>query len=782
MKHLIIVVLLYVLIPWFSVSGETPETMIKYTINGRVTDKSNGEGLIGASLYIKELNTGTTSDNYGRYSITIPEGQYTLVITYVGFLPIKKEVSLHADTRLTFEMEPRSELLKEIEVTSERQDKNIMAPEMGTFKMNIETIEKIPALMGEVDVIKAIQLLPGVQSVSEGSSGFSVRGGAPDQNLILLDDAPVYNASHLLGFFSVFNNDAIKDVKLYKGDIPANYGGRLSSVLDIHMNEGNDKEYEVNGGIGIISSRLTIEGPIVKDKASFIVSGRRTYADLFLGLSSDKALRNNQLYFYDFNAKVNYEINDNNHVYLSGYFGRDVFKNKFAGFKWGNETATLRWTHLFTKKIFANFTFLYSYYLYNLGTPDGNTTSFVWNSGLQDIGVKGDISYYLNTNNTIRFGIVSTHHSFNPGDAHGTGSSTYFQDYLVPKNYALESAVYLCNEQKIGNSLTVNYGLRFSLFQSLGPTTVYHYNENHVETDSTLYKSWTIYKTYSGLEPRLSAVYVLSERSSVKASYTRTLQYLQLAQNSTAGTPLDFWFPASPNVYPQVGDQVSAGYFRNFKKNTIETSVELYYKWMNDVIDFKDHAQLLLNKQLEGELRVGKAWSYGAEFLVRLNEKRLSGWISYTYSRTFRNIPEINNGNTYPAPYDKPNNIAIVANYQLLKRLDLSANWVYATGMAVTFPTGRAIIGGKVIPIYSDRNAYRYQDYHRLDLSVTWSGKKKPGKKFNWDLNFSVYNVYARHNTWTINFSQDNLDPNITIAERTYLFGVIPSLTFNFHF
>jgi hypothetical protein len=763
-------------------AGDNPDVVKKYTISGKVTDKTNGEGLIGATVFVKELSTGTSTDTYGFFSITLPQGQYTLVISYISYEARRTPVTLDKDVTLKVEMDPKQETLKEVEVTSERLDKNVSKPEMSTFKMDIKTIEKIPALFGEVDIIKAIQMLPGVQSVSEGSSGFSVRGGAPDQNLILLDDAPVYNASHLLGFFSVFNNDAIKDVKLYKGDIPAMYGGRLSSVLDIHMNEGNDKEFEVNGGIGLISSRLTIEGPIVKDKASFIVSGRRTYADLFLALSPDKTLKDNKLYFYDFNAKINWEINENNHIYLSGYFGRDVFKNNFAGFQWGNQTGTFRWNHLFTKKIFANFTFLYSNYLYNLGTPDGSTSSFVWNSSLQDFGVKGDVSYYLNTNNTIRFGISITQHSFYPGQAKGTSSESFFTNYTVPGTQAIESAVYASNNQKLGNHLTLTYGLRFSMFQSVGPTTLYHFNSDYVSTDSSVYKPWVFYNTYTGLEPRLGAVYVLNELSSIKASYARTKQYLQLAQNSTAGTPLDFWFPASPNVKPQVADQVATGYFRNFRKNTIETSVEVYYKWMNDVIDFKDHAQLLLNKQLEGELRIGKAWSYGAEFLVRLNERKFSGWVSYTYSRTFRQIAAINNGTYYSAPYDKPNNVAIVLNYLLSKRISISANWVYATGTPVTFPTGRAIIGGKVIPIYSDRNAYRYQDYNRLDLSVTWSGKQKPGKKFNWDLNFSVYNVYNRHNTWTINFVQDNIDPNVTYAEKTYLFGIIPSVTFNFHF
>lgn len=759
-----------------------PDMVVKHTISGRITDKSNGEMLISATIYIKEMKTGTISDSYGNYSITIPDGTYTLILSYVGYRTFVKEIHLLSNIKLNVELAPKEENLQEVEITSERNDKNVVRPEMSTFKMDIKTIQKIPAFMGEVDVLKAVQLLPGVHSVSEGSSGFSVRGGAPDQNLILLDDAPVYNASHLMGFFSVFNNDAIKDVKLYKGDIPANYGGRLASVLDIHMNEGNTKAYEVNGGIGLISSRLTIEGPIAKDKASFIVSGRRTYADLFLGLSSNKALHNNKLYFYDFNAKLNYQIDENNHLYLSGYFGRDVFKNTFAGMDFGNETATLRWNHLFTKKLFGNFILLYSNYQYNLGTPDGNANSFQWNSSLQDFGVKGDLSYYMNTGNTIKFGLSITYHAFTPGEAKGTGAQSDFTDYVVPRTNAIESAIYASNEQHLGDHLTFNYGLRFSMFQNIGPGYVYYYNNKYIAFDSVQYKQGQIYKTQSGLEPRLGAVYAFNDLHSVKASYSRTYQYLQLAQNSTAGTPLDFWFPASPNVAPQVADQVAAGYFRNFRHNTVETSAEVYYKWMDHVIDFKDHAQLLLNKKLEGELRFGKAWSYGIEFLARLNEKKLSGWISYTWSRTFRQIADINNGAAYPAPYDKPHNIAIVANYQISKRLSASLNWVYATGSAVTFPTGRAVIGGKVVPIYSDRNAYRYEDYHRLDLSVTWSGKVKPGKHFKWDLNASVYNVYNRHNTWTINFVQDDTNPNVTNAEKTYLFGIIPSITFNFHF
>ncbi len=772
----------FFLLIFFSGFSETVDKSTRFSISGKITDKHSGEALVGATIFVKELKTGAVTDVYGNYSLTLTTGKYSLIYSYVGYKTIENSIDLTRDFRINLELEPLLRDLKEVEITSEKNDKNVAKPEMSTFRMDIKTIQRIPALFGEVDVIKAIQMLPGVQSVGEGSSGFSVRGGAPDQNLILLDEATVYNASHLMGFFSVFNNDAIKDVKLYKGDIPANYGGRLSSVLDIRMNEGNSKKFEVNGGIGLIASRLTIEGPILKDRCSFVVSGRRTYADIFLPLSSNKALHNNRLYFYDLNAKINYRINDNNQIFLSGYFGRDVFKNGFAAMKWGNETATIRWNHLFTKQLFSNFSLIYSNYLYNLGTPAGNNNSFDWTSNLRDLGIKGDFSYYLNTKYTIRFGASVIYHMFNPGDAKGIGEKTVFTNVKVPNNYGFETGVFGSNEQKIGDHFTVKYGLRFSMFQNTGPGTVFHYDANYKAVDSTIYKAGVLYNTYAGIEPRLGLLYDFNSKHSIKASYARTYQYLQLAQNSTVGTPLDIWFPASPNIKPQIADQVACGYFRNFRRNTIETSVETYYKWMQNVVDFKDFADLLLNNKLEGEIRTGKAWSYGVEFLVRLNESKINGWVSYTWSRTFRQIHEINRDNPYPAPYDKPNNVSVVLNYVISKRFTVSANWVYATGAPVTFPTGRAEIGGKIVPIYSDRNQYRYEDYHRLDVSLSFYSKEKPGRKFTWDLNFSVYNAYNRHNTWSINFTQDNVDPNTTYAEKVYLFGIIPSVTFNFHF
>jgi hypothetical protein len=777
------IIFIFIMISGYSFCEErVPDKAKKWTINGRIRDKSNGEALVGATVYIKELKTGTSTDVYGNYSITLSEGNYTIVFSFIGFITETRQCELIQNLMLNIELLPRQETLKEVEITSEKTNKNITRPEMSTFKMDIKTIQKIPALMGEVDIIKAIQLLPGVVSVSEGSSGFSVRGGAPDQNLILLDEATVYNASHLMGFFSVFNNDAIKDVKLYKGDIPPNYGGRLASVLDVRMNEGNSKTWEITGGIGLISSRLTVEAPIIKDKMSFIVSGRRTYADIFLALSNNEDLKDNKLYFYDLNAKWNYRINDNNQVFLSGYFGRDVFKNSFARSNWGNGTGTIRWNHLFSKRLFSNFTGFFSDYTYLMGTPEGSPSSFDWVSGLRDAGVKGDLSYYLNTNNTIRFGASATYHFIDPGVAKPVGENSAVNETHVPHSNSIETGIYAGNEQKLGDHWTVKYGLRFSMFQNIGTGTVYHYDSAYVAYDSTIYPKGKLYNTYAGIEPRLGVLYGINEVSSVKASYSRTNQYLQLAQNSTVGNPLDIWFPSSPNVKPQIADQVALGYFRNFRYNTIETSVEGYYKYMNHVIDFKDYAMLIMNPKLEGEIRPGIGYSYGIEFLVRLNEKKLNGWISYTYSRSYRKISSINSGNWYSAPYDKPNNVAIVLNYQLSKRFLISGNWVYSTGTAVTFPTGRAVIEGKIIPIFSDRNAYRYRDYNRLDLSVTFYSKEKPGRRFSWDLNASIYNVYNRHNTWTINFVQDKDNPNETYAEQVYLFGIIPSITFNFHF
>ena len=768
--------------------AEGDESLVKATLSGHIHDKSTGEDLIGATVYVKEIKSGTTSNLYGFYSISLNPGQYSIVYSYVGFVTEEKSFDLKENITYDVDLAPANQELEEVVVTGTAINANVTNPEMSSITMDTKTIKQIPALMGEVDIIKAIQLLPGVQSISEGSSGFSVRGGSLDQNLIQLDEATVYNASHLMGFFSVFNNDAIKDVKLYKGDIPASSGGRLSSLLDVRMKDGNTKRFSGTGGIGTISSRLTLEGPIVKDKASFIVSGRRTYADIFLKLNSDPDVRDNTLYFYDFNAKVNYEINDNNRVFISAYYGKDVFKNPDFKMMWGNSTLTARWNHLFSKKLFSNFTILYSKFDYELGVPEGSSSSFEWISNLKDYGGKADFTYYLNTNNTIRFGISSTFHNFIPGTARGLGSEAFLTEYVVQNTNALESAAYVSNEQKIGARLIAKYGLRFSHFVNVGASTSYNYDDHYNLVDSTVYGKGEFFSPYYGFEPRVGLTYLLNEFSSVKASYSRTRQYIHLAQNSTAGTPLDIWFPSSPNVNPQIADQFALGYFRNFRKNTIETSLEGYYKKFQNAVDFKDHAELLLNKLYEGELRFGEGQAYGLEAYFKYEIKKFSGWVSYTLSRTERKTitpyveDGINKNQTYLAGWDKPHNVAIVLNYNLSKRLIMGATWVYNTGSAVTFPVGRIQVGNENIPIFSERNGYRMPDYHRLDVSVTLLGKEKPGKKWNWDLNFSAYNAYARKNPWVINFKSEPDNPNVTYAEMTYLFSIVPSITFNFRF
>lgn len=754
----------------------------RFTISGNIKDKQTGEELIGATIYIREIKTGTTTNVYGFYSISLNPGQYNILYSFVGYASVEKSIELKDNQTLNIDLQTREQQLKEVVITGERPDENIRKPEMSVIKMDIKSINKIPALMGEVDIIKAIQMLPGVQSTSEGSSGFSVRGGSPDQNLILLDEAIVYNASHLLGFFSVFNNDAIKDVTLYKGDIPASSGGRLSSLLDIRMKDGNQKNFSAAGGISTISSRLTLEGPLDKDRTSFLVAGRRTYVDLFLPFAKNKDIRDNILYFYDFNAKINHRINDRNRIFLSGYFGRDIFSNDFARMSLGNQTGTFRWNHLFSQKIFSNFTVIHSMYDYQLGTPEGNANSFLWKSKMQNQSVKGDFTWYADPRNTVRFGAAAIIHTFDPGIAKGTGDESLFTEYKLPLNYAIEYGVYLSNEQKINDKLLIKYGLRFSAFQNIGRATIYNYDQDYNVIDSTIYGKRKIFNTWLALEPRLGANYMISTTQSIKASYSRTVQYVHLAQNSTAGTPLDLWFPSSPNVKPQKADQFAIGYFKNLKDNSIETSAEVYYKLMYDVIDFKDNAELLLNPELEGELRIGKGRSYGLELMVKKNNGKLNGWISYTWSAARRKIEGINNGQSYRAPYEKPHNISVILNYEFTERSSLSVNWIYATGAPVTFPTGRAVIGNVVVPIYSDRNAYRLPDYHRLDLSYTLKEKNKKNRKWQGEWNFSVYNAYGRKNAWAINFTQEQDNPLTTYAEKTYLFSIIPAITYNFKF
>lgn len=765
-----------------SVMADGEPNAPRYTVSGYIKDAVNGEMLIGATIYVEELKTGTSSNAYGYYSLRIPPGKYTLSYSYIGYETHKMNVDLNGDVSSNIEMSPSQQNIGEVVIKGERIDANVKKAEMSVAKLDMVTIKKIPALMGEVDLIKVIQMLPGVLPTSEGTSGFSVRGGGNDQNLVILDEATVYNASHLMGFFSVFNNDAIRDVKLYKGDIPANYGGRLSSVLDVRMKEGNNKKLSATGGIGLISSRLTLEGPIGSEKTSFLISGRRSYADLFFVLANDTGLKKSTMYFYDLNLKVNHQLNENNRLFLSAYLGRDKFGQKgLSNFSFGNQTVTLRWNHLFSKQLFSNFTAIRAKYDYALSSDEASIT-YNWNSSLLDYTLKLDFNYYPDPNNEIKFGISSTYHDINPCNAwmeNENGKIT------IPysKNYELEYAFYVANQQKIGEKLILKYGLRYSLFQNLGKATVYKFDNEYEVFDTLNYPSGKVFHTYQGVEPRFGLNYILNDRSSIKAGYSRTFQYMQLASNSNGGMPLDVWFPASPNIRPQKADQFSIGYFRNFRDNMIETSIEAFYKKMYDVIDFKDHAELLMNPRMEGEVRTGEAQAYGMEFLVRKNEGKISGWVSYTLSKARRKIPEINNGKPYNSPYDKPHTINIVLNYQLSVRSQFAMSWVYATGTPMTIPVGSFEYGNTVNKIYADRNEYRMRDYHRLDISYTLAGRDRPGRWWHGEWNFSMYNVYGRHNDWVINFGQDEKDPSKVVATRWYLpFLFFPSITYNFHF
>jgi hypothetical protein len=754
----------------------------KITISGYVTDSKNGELLAGVTIIDTNHKTGCSTNAYGFYSITLPSGKYELQYSYIGYQTILRSGTADKNLTLAIALTAVELKLGEVVIEGRRKDENVRTNEMSIAKLDIKTIKMVPSLLGEIDLIKVLQLLPGVQSTSEGASGFSVRGGNSDQNLIILDEATIYNASHLMGFFSVFNNDAVKEVTLYKGDIPASYGGRLSSVLDVRMKDGNSKRIGIAASLGTVSSKLTIEGPIVKDRTTFLAAGRRTYADLFLPLSKQKDVRDNKLYFYDFNLKFTHVINENNRLYLSGYSGRDIFKNQYSFVGFGNNTASLRWNHLFSKRLFFNLSLNYSNYNYEISSPEADvSSSFKWVSELDDYSSRFDFTYFMSDKHKIRYGVTSTYHKFYPGTVNGFGNTTS-SPFVLPAASALEHSLYATDEYKITDKFSVKYGLRLGIFQNIGPGTYYHYDNRYKPIDSTVYYKGKIFNTYSGIEPRLAFTYVVDSSASVKWSYSRASQFITLAQNSTAGTPLDIWFPASPNVKPQTGDQFALGYFRNFVQNMYEMSVEIYYKNFHNLIDFRDHAQLFLNPYLEGELRIGKGYSYGIETLIRKNQGRFAGWVSYSYSRSFRIVPEINGGKIYNSPYDKPHNVNIVMNYDISSRFSASITWIYATGLPVTFPTGRAVIGNAIIPIYSDRNAYRMPDYHRLDASLTLKGKNKPGRRWQSDLNLSVYNVYNRHNAWAINFIPDSTNPNITHAEKTYLFSIIPALTYNIRF
>lgn len=761
----------------------------KFTVSGQIKDDASGEDLIGATVFAPALNLGAASNVYGFYSLTIDEGQYELVFSYVGYEDQIVSIDLTQNVIYDIHLKEGGALLGEVIITAEKEKAmdHITSTEMSAIEVDIETVKKLPALFGEVDIIKTIQLLPGVKTVGEGSSGFYVRGGNVDQNLILLDEAPIYNASHVLGFFSSFNPDAIKDMKLYKGAIPANFGGRLSSVLDIRMKEGNSKNFAASGGIGTFMSRLAVEAPLWEG-GSFILAGRRSYLDVlaktFQAARGNAIDKDNKFFFYDLNAKVNHRINNKNRIFASGYFGRDVLAfdldDEDFRVQWGNATATFRWNHIFSPKVFSNLTYYYSNYDYFFEF-DEDITRFKWDSRLREHSIKADFGAFLNPTNTLGFGIHIIQHNISPGDIKSIENEELIEEFNIQTNKSYESAIYLNNEQSIGDKLKIDYGVRFTFLQNVGPQEVYRLDENYEITD-TLQRGKGVYNTYPNLNPRVGLRYKLSPSSSVKASYSRTTQYIQLASNGNFSTPFDIWFPSSEQIKPQLADQVAVGYFKNLKNNTISFSAELYYKKLSNSIDFKDHAELLLNTNLEADLRIGKGRAYGLELMAKKNKGRLTGWVSYTYSKAEKNIETINNGNWYNAKHDKPHDISVVASYELNDRLSLGSSFVYSTGNAVTFPTGRFDFFGETVPVYTERNSARLPDYHRLDLSATVRSRKNQSRRLQTEWVFGIYNAYNRKNAFAIRFKGEPTDSNATFAEKQSIFSIVPSITFNAKF
>ncbi|WP_158848976.1 TonB-dependent receptor [Algibacter sp. L1A34] len=768
----------------------------KFTISGTISEESSNETLIGVNIIFPEVQSGTTTNEYGFYSITLPEGTYKMVVSYLGFNTVVETITLSNDLSKNYSLSDTLENLDEIVITENIEKLNIKAPQMSVNKLSSTTIKEIPVVLGEADIIKAITLLPGVTTAGEAASGFNVRGGAADQNLILLDEATIYNSSHLFGFFSVFNPDAIKDLKLYKGGIPARYGGRVSSVLDIYQKEGNSKEFHANGGIGIVSSRLLLEGPLKKDKGSFLLGGRSSYAHLFLPLFD----LDNKAYFYDLNTKLSYKLNDNNNIYFSGYFGRDVFSiaDTFEN-TYGNTVLNFRWNHLFSDKIFSNLSLIYSDYYYGLKL---NFVEFDWHSGIQNFNLKYDFKHYLTNKIKLQYGLNSIYYAFNPGDIKPTGETSGINPFTLTQKYAFENAIYLDAEHKVSDKLSLSYGLRLSTFHRLGQDELNVYENDQAvifNEDFQIYEKAKpigtenydrsdVIKSFINLEPRASVAYQLNSISSVKASYNRMSQYLHLLSNTNSPTPLDVWTPSGKYIKPQLLDQFAIGYFKDFNESKYSLEIESFYKTIKNRIDYIDGANLVANKAIEQVVLNGKGRAYGLEVLFRKNEGRFKGWLAYTLSKSEqqtkgRTASEIgiNNGDWYNTPYDKTHDISLTGSYDLNEKWKLNANFLFQTGQPATFPNGQYQYNGVTIPSYSSRNADRLPVYNRLDLSATYTSKpeKKSGLQSYWV--FGVYNAYNRKNAASISFSS-NKDTGANEASRLAIFGVIPSVSYNFKF
>ena len=770
----------------------------RFTLSGTVTDFKNNETLIGVNIYIPGMKIGTTTNKYGFYSLTIPAGEHQVEVKYLGYQDVQKTIFLDEDSKANFSLSENSEELQEVVITSNREKVNIKSPEMSINKLSISSIRKMPVVFGEVDVLKSILLLPGVTNSGEGASGFNVRGGGADQNLILLDEATIFNSSHVFGFFSVFNPDAVKNLKLYKGGIPARYGGRVSSVLDIYQKDGNSKEFHVNGGVGLISSRILAEGPLVKNKGSFLVGGRMSYAHLFLKLSEEQ--KDNAAYFYDLNTKLSYKLNDNNSLFLSGYFGRDVFElNKIFKNTYGNSTLNLRWSHLYSDKLFANLSLIYSDYYYGL---DLNFVDFRWDSGIKNYTVKYDFENYISDKFKLNYGLNGIYYTFNPGTIAPLGDKVTINPQQLDKKYALAVSPYIEAESQLSERITVYYGLRYSMFYRLGSSTINLYeNNNAVVFNSNMqiyekgepigseyYSKNKVVKNYNNFEPRFSFSYQLNDNQSIKGSYNRMAQYLQLVSNTSSPTPLDVWMPSDSYIRPQIADQVALGYFINFNDGAYSLETEAYYKKVKNRLDYIDGADLIANNAIEQVILNGRMRSYGLEIMFKKNEGKFNGWVSYTLSKSEQQTPGrtpeetgINNGQWYNSAYDKTHNLAITSAYSLNERWSFGANFALQSGQPVTYPDSQYEYLGITVPGYGLRNENRLPAYHHLDISATLTLEKNKDRKWKGEWVFSIYNLYNRQNAASINFRQ-NADTGSNEAVRTSIFGIVPAVSYNFKF
>ncbi len=768
----------------------------KFTLSGTVSEAASGETMIGVNVIIPALQTGVITNEYGFYSITLPEGTHQVIFNSLGFADYVETITLIGPMTKNVELEEATESLDEVILETDVEKMSLKTPQMSVNTLKASTIKSIPAVLGEADVIKAITLLPGVTNAGEGASGFNVRGGAADQNLVLLDEATLYNSSHLFGFFSVFNPDAIKDVTLYKGGIPARYGGRVASVLDIYQKDGNKREYHATGGIGLLASRLLLEGPIVKDKASFLVGGRSTYAHLFLPIVDPG--NDNSAYFYDLNTKMSYDLDDNNKLFLSGYFGRDVFEisDLFAN-SFGNTTVNLRWNHLFNDKLFSNLSLIYSDYYYGL---ELKFADFQFDSGIRNFNLKYDLTSYISDKLKLKYGLNSIYYKFNPGELSATSEDSGINPKKLADKYAFENAIYLESELEVSPKINIQAGLRLSTFQRLGQESIFVYEDDNpilyneaidiyqkaTPIDTISKSRGSSIKSFLNLEPRFAISYQLNEKSSIKASYNRTSQYIHLISNTTSPTPFDIYAPSGQFIDPQIGDQVAAGYFRDFENFSFE--VEAYYKEVQNRIDYVDDADLIANDAIERIILNGEARAYGLEFLLRKTTGKFQGWISYTLSKSEQRTPGrtpeetgINNGEWYNAAWDRVHDFSITGQYELSPAWSFSANFIYQTGQPTTFPTGQYIYNDIVVPVYEPRNASRLPDFHRMDISATWKPKAKVKRRFKGEWVFSVYNIYDRANASSISF-RENTDTGQNEATKLSIFGIIPAVTYNFKF